>query len=92
AMSNASGSNIETLYRIADNSVEALEFIVRSEHSSLTGIPLKDLDLKSGILICAIFRGGKVIIPRGNDTIESGDHVVIVTSTHHMTDLSMILK
>ena len=92
AMENAGGSNIETLYRIAEGNAEALEFIVHEEHGSLTGIPLRDLKTREGVLICAILRKGSVIIPRGNDTIEQGDHVIIATTIKQLTDLSMILQ
>ena len=92
AAESAGGSNVETVYRIAQGSAEALEFIVNESHDALTGIPLKDLKLKNGILICAILRKGSVIIPRGSDTIEAGDHVIIATSLKQLSDLSMILQ
>ena len=92
AMESAGDSNVEALYRIADRTAEALEFNVNAEYGDLTGTPLKDLDFRDGILVCAILRKGKVIIPRGNDIIEPGDHVIIVTTQKQLTDLSMILK
>lgn len=92
AMESAGGSNVETLYRIAEGTAEALEFIVHAEHEDLTGIPLRDLKTREGVLICAIIRRGSVIIPRGNDSIEQGDHVVIATTIKQLTDLSMILQ
>ena len=92
AMESAGDSNVEALYRIADKSAEALEFIVNAEHSELTGTPLRDLQIREGVLVCAILRKGKVIIARGNDTIEPGDHVIIATTIGQLTDLSMILK
>ena len=92
AAESAGSSNVETVYRISENSAEALEFIVREKHDALTGIPLKDLTFKDGILICAILRNHSVIIPRGNDAIEQGDHVIITTTLKQLTDLSMILK
>lgn len=92
AMENAGGSNVESLYRIAEGTAEALEFKVRDEHRSLTGIPLRDMKIREGVLICAILRKGSVVIPRGNDTIEPGDNVVIATTIKQLTDLSMILQ
>lgn len=92
AAENAGSSNVETVYRISERSAEALEFIVKEKHDDLTGIPLKDLRFREGILICCILRGRSVIIPRGNDTIEEGDHVIISTTLKQLTDLSMILK
>ena len=92
AAESAGSSNVETVYRISEQTAEALEFIVKEKHDDLTGIPLKDLRFKDGILICALLRNGSVIIPRGNDTIEQGDHVIITTTLKQLTDLSMILK
>lgn len=92
AKENAGGSNVETLYRIAEGTAEALEFMVHEDHGSLTGVPLRDLKTREGVLICAILRKGKVIIPRGDDTIEQGDHVVIATTIKQLSDLSMILQ
>lgn len=92
AAENAGSSNVETVYRISERSAEALEFIVKEKHDDLTGIPLRDLRFKEGILICCILRGRSVIIPRGNDTIEEGDHVIISTTLTQLADLSMILK
>ena len=92
AAENAGSSNVETVYRISERSAEALEFIVKEKHDDLTGIPLKDLRFREGILICCILRSRSVIIPRGNDTIEEGDHVIISTTLKQLTDLSMILR
>ncbi|MBE6027753.1 MAG: Trk system potassium transporter TrkA [Clostridiales bacterium] len=91
AKENAGGSDVETLYRIAQGTAEALEFVVHEEHGSITGTPLKDLKTRDGVIICAILRKGAVIIPRGDDTIEQGDHVVIATTIKQLSDLSMIL-
>jgi trk system potassium uptake protein TrkA len=92
AAENAGSSNVETVYRISEQTAEALEFIVREKHDNLTGIPLRDLRFKEGIIICAILRNRSVIIPRGNDTIEQGDHVIIATTLKQLTDLTMILN
>ena len=92
AMDSAGSSNIETVYRIADDTAEALEFRINASHKDLTGIPLMDLHVREGVLLCSIIRNGKVLIPRGHDTIEQGDRVVIVTTLKRLTDISMILE
>lgn len=91
AMQNSLGSNIETLYRIVNNKVEALEFRVR-EDSRLIGIPLEKLKLKDNLLISCINRRGKIIIPRGQDIINFGDTVIVVTTNTGLNDLNDILK
>ena len=91
AMSNSIGSNVETLYQILDNRAEALEFAIH-ETSDVTDIPLSDLTLKSNLLIGSINRGGKTWIPRGQDTIQVGDTVIIVTTQKGLGDIRDILK
>ena len=79
AMQNSIGSNVETLYRLVDGNAEALEFIIRGE-SEVTDIPLQELDIKANTLVCAINRKGRIIIPKGQDRIQVGDSVVIITT------------
>ena len=90
-MSNSVGSNVETLYQILDSQAEALEFYVR-ESSIVTDIPLAQLNLKNNLLVACINRGGKVHIPRGQDTIQVGDAVIVVTTVKGLKDLKDILK
>lgn len=91
ALRNSVGSNVETLYKLMDGDAEALEFNVVNDER-LTDVPLKDLSIKSGILIAGIIRDRKTIIPGGNDVIKAGDKVVIIASKHKLHDLSDILK
>lgn len=90
AMENSKGSNVETLYKLADNKVEALEFYARS-NAGLLGIPLEKLQIKPNILVSCINRNGKIIIPNGRDYIQAGDTVVIVTTNKGLNDLNDIL-
>ena len=84
-------SNIESLYHIVNNRVEAVEFRIRESIPGLTGIPLKDLKTKKNILICSVVRGRQVIIPDGGTTIEAGDSVVIVSKEHRFMDIRDIV-
>ena len=91
AMGNSLSSNVETLYHILDGQAEALEFAVR-EASPVTDIPLCDLNLKANLLIACINRNGVIHIPRGQDTIQVGDTVIVVTTVKGLNDLKDILK
>lgn len=91
AMQNSLGSNIETLYRIVNNKVEALEFRVR-QNSPVVGIPLEKLKLKDNLLVTCINRNGRIITPKGHDTINIGDTVIVVTTNTGLNDLKDILK
>lgn len=89
ARQNNIGSNVETLYKIIDNKVEALEFHV-GEDSELTNTSLEDMMLRNNVIIGCISRGGKVFIPRGKDTLRVGDSVIIVTTISGLSDLDDI--
>ncbi|MGN0678497.1 MAG: Trk system potassium transporter TrkA [Oscillospiraceae bacterium] len=85
------GSNVEVLHQFIQGKIEALEFNIRDK-SDVTGVPLMELKLKQGVLVAAILRDKKVIIPRGNDVINVGDAVVIVSNQLGIHDISDILK
>lgn len=91
SMQNSSEGNMETLYRMMDNRVEALEFIVR-EDSAVTNMPLMNLNLKENLLICCINRNGRIITPSGKDVILKGDSVVIVTTKLGLNNIRDIIK
>ncbi len=91
AMSNTIGSNVETLYQILDNRAEALEFSVH-EKSPVTDLPLSALKLKPNLLIGCINRNGRIFIPRGQDSIQIGDTVIIVTTQKGLNDIQDILR
>ena len=91
AMQNTIGSNVETLYHILDSQAEALEFVVH-DISPVVGVPLANLNLKKNLLVCSLVRDGKIRIPRGQDTIQVGDHVIIVTTHKGLRDISDILE
>ena len=90
ALENSKGSNVETLYKLMDGNVEALEFNVR-EDASIINKPLKDLKFLENTLIIGIVRGRKTITPSGNTVIQAGDRVVVITTNHGLGDISDIL-
>lgn len=90
ARRNTIGSNVETLYHMFERRVEALEFHVDKD-APVVGIPLMKLKLKSDLRVACISRKGKVIFPRGQDAIQPGDGVVIVTTHSGFGDISDIL-
>lgn len=91
AMQNSLGSNVETLYKLNNDAVEALEFRVRST-SRVTGIPLQELNLKDNLQVISINRHGKIILPQGSDKIMCDDTVVVITKHKGLSDLDDILK
>lgn len=92
AIKNSQGSNsIETLYKLMNGSVEALEFNASKDFLGIK-TPLKDLALKPNIIIAGIIRGRRSIIPGGMDEILPGDRVVVIVSGQQYIDLNDILQ
>ena len=91
ARQNNVGSSVETLYKIIDNQVEALEFHV-AEDSLAANRTLIEMSLKPGVLIGAVTRDGKPFIPHGNDRLLPGDSVVVVTTITGLSDLDSIIE
>jgi trk system potassium uptake protein TrkA len=89
-MEGSMGNNVETLYNVIRGKVEAAEFIIRGS-SEITGKPLAELKFKENVLIASIIRNNKVIIPRGHDTINSGDSVIVVSKHLALRDITDIL-
>jgi K+ transport systems, NAD-binding component len=91
ARKNSQGSaNVETMYQLVDDKVEALEFIVKAK-TNYTGIPLKNLSLKPNNLIACIARKRQIILPSGDDCIQVGDNVIIITMEKRIEDIKDIL-
>ena len=91
AMHKSIGSNIETLYQMNDNRVQALEFLIKSD-CPLVGIPLQDISLKPNVLICSIIHKGTITTAVGQSVIQAGDTVVLVTTTKGFHDIRDILQ
>lgn len=91
SLTNTSVSNVEALFRLADNQVEALQFRVKAT-SRVVNVPLESLQTKPQLLIAYIIRGKKLIIPGGQDSIQANDHVIVITTDKNYDDIDDILK
>ena len=90
-LSDSAGSSVETLYRLVDGKVEVLEFQVLEE-SACVRVPLRELRLRDNILISALIRGSRTILPNGSTVIMPGDHAIVVTAAGRLRSLDEILE
>lgn len=90
AMGNRKGSKMETLYLLNDGKAEAMQFNI-----SAADVPvglIKDLKFRKGVLVSAILRNGKCLIPGGFDSILEDDAVIIVTRHHDIREFNDIFE
>lgn len=90
-MNKDADSSVKTLYKIVDGEVEASEFIATPKITFL-GMTLNDLNLKNHVLVAAISRENETIVPKGDTTIELGDHLVIISRGETMKSLNDIIR
>lgn len=90
AMGNRKGSKMETLYLLNDGKAEAMQFNITS--ADAPNGKIKDMKFRKGVLISAILRNGKCLIPGGNDMILPNDGVIIVTRHHDIRQFSDIFE
>ena len=90
-LANSQGSAVESLHKILDGAMEAVEFTATAATHFLD-TPLKDLHFKHGLLVAAIVHDNKVEIPGGHSQIHPGDRVIVVARTLFLKDLNDILE
>lgn len=92
ALENSGSSSVQTLYKLVNDRVEALEFRIASENAFYIGSALKELQLKADVMIGCILRKGKIIYPCGDDTIENGDNVIVITAQSGFKNFEEIFR
>ncbi len=90
ARQNSDGSNVDALYRLEDNRVEAVQFHVLRD-SKVCHTPLEGMNLLKNLIVAFIIRSGDIIFPGGKDSILPGDRVVVVTTQNNLQDIDDIL-
>ena len=91
SMSGSREGNIENIFTLSKSKAKAMEyFIVKPGRA--TGVPISQLKLKEGLIICSITRNEKLIVPRGRDEIRVGDNVLILTTGEIYNDIEDIVE
>jgi len=91
SMNGTKGSNMQTLYSIIKGKIEASEFLV-NDKLPIAGVSLSELRFKKNALIAAIMRGKSIITPRGYDSIQPGDLVIVVSEEMGVRDIMDIFE
>jgi trk system potassium uptake protein len=67
-----------SLVSLEDGAAEVLE-LTAQPGCRAAGKAIRRMDLPRGALIAAIVRGDEVIVPRGDDQVQAGDRVIVMT-------------
>lgn len=91
ARENISSFYMKTLYKLVDGQVEAAEFLA-GDYVTFLNVPLSQIKIKKNVLIAAINRKNKIIFPGGNDAVQNGDTVIVVSKNKRIKNLNDILQ
>ena len=85
-----SSEEIRNLLPIAEGKVNVTEIALQPEHS-VVGQTIDDLKLPVGTLIACILRRGEVIVPSGENSLESQDRLVLISQPESYGQLMRLL-
>jgi Trk K+ transport system NAD-binding subunit len=49
------------------------------------------VELPRGMLVAALRRGGRILVPRGSDCVEPGDRVLVVATSENAPRVAKLL-
>ncbi|MFQ5458507.1 MAG: TrkA C-terminal domain-containing protein, partial [Myxococcota bacterium] len=82
---------VRSVAALLEDKVEIME-AEAVEGSRLTSGTLARISLPRGVIVAAVRRGDELLVPRGEDRIQAGDHVVLVTTTENAPRLDAYLS
>ncbi|MGF1479706.1 MAG: NAD-binding protein [Cyanophyceae cyanobacterium] len=85
-----SSEEIKNLLPIAEGKVNVTEIALQPEHSVI-GQTIDDLKLPTGSLVACILRQGEVIVPSGENRLESQDRLVLISQPESYGQLMRLL-
>jgi trk system potassium uptake protein TrkA len=77
----------------ADGQVQIVEFDVEggSGRPDVIGLPLREAYIAPDSKVASIIRGGQMIVPRGDQSIQPGDRIIVIGSPQAAREWSRIL-
>ncbi|MBA3365453.1 MAG: Trk system potassium transporter TrkA [Actinobacteria bacterium] len=77
----------------AEGQVQIVEFDVEPSvgHTEVIGLPLRDARVPANSKVASIIRDGEMIIPRGNESIHTGDRIIVIGSPQAAREWSALM-
>ncbi len=85
------GRRVRSAAALLEDRIEIVE-AEAEKGSPLTKGAIRDLKLPRGVLVAALRRGERLLVPRGDDRIEPGDRVLVFTTTETAPKLTEFLS
>jgi len=84
------GRRVHSVAQLLEDRIEVVEVEV-VKGGALTRGTLSEVKLPRGVLVAALRRGESLLVPRGSDSAQPGDHVLLITTTEDEPRLARFL-
>jgi len=91
ALQHILGGRVRSVAQLLEDRIEIVEAEV-VKGSRLTRAALSDLKIPRGVLVAAMRRGEKLLVPRGSDRAETGDRVLLIATAENASQLGDFLS
>ena len=85
------GRGVRSGAALLEDQIEIME-IEATRGGKLTSGPLMEVGLPKGVLVAALRRGEQLVVPQGSDRVESGDRVLLITTSKLASSVSEYLS
>ncbi|HEX2292709.1 MAG TPA: Trk system potassium transporter TrkA, partial [Gaiellaceae bacterium] len=76
----------------ADGQVQIVEFEIEEEtRADVVGVPLREAAIPADSKVAAVIRGERVVPPRGSESLQPGDRIVVIGSPQAAREWSRLL-
>jgi trk system potassium uptake protein TrkA len=91
ALQHIRGGRVRTVAQLLEDQIEIVE-IEAAKRSVLAKGTLSEIKLPRGVLVAALKRGDRLLVPRGADQVEPGDRVLLISTTENASKLADFLS
>ena len=91
ALQFARKGRVKAIATLLEDIVEVID-VEAAPGSRLVRAPLAALGLPKGVLVAAVRRGDRLLVPKGDDRIQPGDEVLLITTTRDASRLDPFLE
>jgi len=91
ALQHIRGGRVRTVAQLLADRIEVVEAEV-GKRSILAKGTLSEINLPRGVLVAALKRGDRLLVPRGADRAEPGDRVLLISTAENASKLAHFLS
>jgi len=90
ALQHVRGGTVRTVAALLEHEIEVIEGEV-GEQAPLARRTLAEIDLPRGLLVAALKRDSRILVPRGGDSVKAGDQVLVIATSEVAPGVAQLL-